>query len=72
MGIENLHVVPVNSGVAIYAAIIWDKYNGKDGREFSYGDAIHLATAVLTGCEVLYSGDQDFGGIDELDTVIIG
>ena len=70
--LENLHIVPVSSEVAIYAADLRDKYNRKGGRHFSYGDAIHLATAVLTGCGVLYSGDPDFQGIEELDTEIIG
>jgi predicted nucleic acid-binding protein len=68
---ENLHIIPLNFDVAVYAANIRDKYNGRDGRHFSYGDAIHLATAVLTGCEKLYSGDPDFRGIGELETIII-
>ena len=70
-GFDNLDVVPLNSEVAVCAADIRDKYNGRDGRRFSYGDAIHLATALLTGCEKLYSGDPDFNGIDEINTVVI-
>jgi predicted nucleic acid-binding protein len=68
---DNLHIVPVSSEVAVYAANIRDKYNRK-GRKFSYRDAIHLATAVLTGCETLCSGDPDFLVIDELEIAIIG
>ena len=67
---ENLEIVPVTSGVAKYAADLRDKYYQKGEKELSYGDAICLATAILTGCKKLYSGDPDFGNIDEIDTEI--
>ena len=66
-----LEIVPVTSGVAKYAADLRDKYYVKGKRELSYGDAIHLATAILTGCETLYSGDSDFENIQEINTEII-
>ncbi len=68
---ENLGIVPATSGVAKYAADLRDKYYQKGEKELSYGDAIHLATAILTGCEKLYSGDPDFENIDEMNTEII-
>jgi len=68
---ENLHIMPLTIDVAHLAADIRDKYHGKDGRTFSFADAIHLATAVLAGCERLYSGDPDLKGVDELGVVII-
>jgi predicted nucleic acid-binding protein len=68
---EEMHILPVSNEVAVYAASLRDKYN-RDGRQFSYGDAIHLATAVLTGCETLYSGDPDFLEVTELEIAIIG
>ena len=37
----------------------------------SYADTIHLATATLTNCTTLYSGDPDFAGIEEIHTMII-
>jgi predicted nucleic acid-binding protein len=67
----NLEITPVTSGVAKYAADLRDKYYQKGKRELSYGDAINLATAILTGCETLYSGDVDFKNIQELTTEII-
>ncbi len=68
---ENLEIVPVTSGVAKYAADLRDKYYQKGEKELSYGDAIHLATAILTGCKRLYSGDPDFENISEMNTEII-
>jgi predicted nucleic acid-binding protein len=68
---ERLDVIPLASEVASFAADLRDKYHGKNGRQFSFGDAIHLATAVMTGCEKLYSGDSDFAKVDEIETVII-
>lgn len=68
---ENLEIVPVTSGVAKYAADLRDKYYQKGETELSYGDAIHLATAILTGCKRLYSGDPDFENISEMNTEII-
>ena len=68
---KNLEIFPVTSGVAKYAADLRDTYYQKGERELSYGDAIHLATAILVGCERLYSGDPDFENIREIHTEII-
>jgi len=68
---DYLTILPVNSKVAKYAADLRDKYYKRGKRELSYADAIHLATAVLTDCETLYSGDPDFEDIDEVNTEIL-
>ncbi len=68
---DNLNTLPVTSEVAKYAADLRDKYYERKKKELSYADAIHLATAVLADCEILYSGDRDFEDIKEIKTVII-
>ena len=68
---SNLEIIPVTGGVAKYAADLRDRYYQKGERELSYGDAVHLATAILTGCEKLYSGDPDFENIQGINTEII-
>lgn len=67
----DLEVLPVTTEVALNAAKLREKHYQRGERELSYADAIHLATALMTGCEVLYSGDSDFEGIGELATEII-
>lgn len=68
---DNLNILPVTSEVAKYAADLRDKYYKRKEKELSYADTIHLATAVLTDCEVLYSGDPDLEDIDEIETEIV-
>ncbi len=68
---DNLTILPVNAKVAKYAADLRDKYYERNTRELSYADAIHIAMAVLTDCEILYSGDPDFEDIDEVNTEIL-
>jgi len=68
---DNLTILPVNSKVAKYAAELRDKYYKRNTRELSYADAIHIATAIMSDCEVLYSGDPDFEDIDEVNTEVL-
>ncbi len=70
-GFEEIDVVPVTAEVALYAADLREKYYQRGERELSYADAIHLAIAVMTDCEALYSGDDDFEGLEEIETVIL-
>ncbi|MBI4980433.1 PIN domain-containing protein [Candidatus Woesearchaeota archaeon] len=56
---ENIKIIPITTEIARAAADLRYKYHTKN-REVSYGDMINLATALVTGCEVLYSGDDDF------------
>ena len=67
----NLKIMPVTAEVAKLAADLRVKYYKKPDKTVSYADMINLATALLTGCDVLYSGDPDFEGIEEIETVII-
>lgn len=68
---EGLEVVPVTADAALTAARLREKYYERGERELSYADAIHLAIAVMTGCDVLCSGDPDFSELDEIDTEIV-
>lgn len=69
---EYIESIPLVDEIAEYAAELRFKYYEPGDRELSYADAIHLATAVVhDDCDVLYSGDPDFGGIDEIETVIL-
>ncbi|PSQ21275.1 VapC toxin family PIN domain ribonuclease [Halobacteriales archaeon QS_8_65_32] len=68
---ESLTIEPVTTAIALDAIEIRDKYYERRELEVSYADAVHVATAVATGCDRLYSGDPDFEDIDELDTVIV-
>ncbi len=68
---DELDIVPVTTEVALNAAKLREKYYQRGERELSYADAIHLAVAVMTGCETLYSGDSDFEGLEEIETEIV-
>lgn len=69
---EYVESVPLIDQVAEYAAELRFKYYERGERELSYADAIHLATATLhDDCHVLYSGDPDFEGVDEIETVVL-
>ncbi|EMA35791.1 type II toxin-antitoxin system VapC family toxin [Halococcus hamelinensis] len=68
---EELEVVPITADAALTAARLREKYYQRGERELSYADAIHLALAMMTGCETLFSGDPDFEGLDEIETEVI-
>jgi len=69
---EHIDSVPLIDEVAEYAAALRYKYYDPGERELSYADAIHLATAIqYDECDALYSGDPDFDGIDEMETVVL-
>jgi predicted nucleic acid-binding protein len=67
----NLKIMPVTTDVAKLAADLRVKYYKKPDKMVSYADMINLATALLAKCDVLYSGDPDFKGIDEIKIGII-
>jgi predicted nucleic acid-binding protein len=69
--LDGLEVLPVTAEVAITAADLRDKYYQRRDRELSYADAIHLATAVLTDCDTLYTGDSDFRDLEEIDIELV-
>lgn len=63
-------LIDVDRNVAEKAAELRLKYY-KKGRELSYSDCIHLATAMLSKCRKFYSGDPDFKGVEEIPIGII-
>lgn len=67
---KSLRILPVTKEVAEYAADLRLKYYSKS-RQMSFVDCINLATAILSGCDKLYTGDIDFDGIEEIKTEII-
>ena len=69
--IEHLLIEPLTADVALHAADIRDDYYQRRSLELSYADAIHIATAVATECDRLYSGDPDFKNVSEVQTVVI-
>lgn len=69
--IEHLSVEPVTTDIALHAAELRDNYYQRRSLELSYADAIHIATAVATECDRLYSGDPDFASVNEVQTVVI-
>lgn len=65
----DLVIVPVTEEIAEAAAELKNKY--AKGSRFSYGDAVMLATAKLTGCTRLYTGDADFVQVGEIDVTVV-
>lgn len=68
---DQLSVEPVTTAIALNAIEIRDTYYQRRSLELSYADAIHIATAVATGCDRLYSGDPDFKPVNEVQTVVV-
>ena len=69
---DGLVALPLVTSVAEYAADLRNKYYERGTRGFSYADAIHLAMATVHhDCHTLYSGDPDFAGIEEIETVVL-
>ena len=70
--LDAVECLPLVANVAAFAADLRYKYYERGSREFSFADAIHLATAtVYDECTVLYTGDPDFEGVDEIETVVL-
>ena len=69
---DHIESIPLIDEIAEFAAELRFKYYDRGDRALSYADVIHLATAtVYDECDVLYSGDPDFEGIDEIETVVL-
>lgn len=68
---DDLEVLPITTEVALNAAKLREKHYQRGERELSYADAIHLAAALMTGCDLLCSGDSDFEGLEDVGTVIV-
>lgn len=64
--------LPVVAEVGEYAAELRAKYYENGTGELSYVDAIHLATATVHDeCDALYTGNDDFAGVEEVETVVL-
>ena len=69
---EYIEILPITDEIAEYAAALREEYYQRGDRELSYADAIHLAMATaIPECDSLYSGDPDFKGVDEIETIIL-
>ena len=68
---ENLDIMPVTEEVAVYAADLRHKYYQRKNNQISYADTIHIATAAMTHCNKIYTGDPDFKEIKEIETEIV-
>lgn len=68
---DGIDSVPVTDEVALRGAELRSKYYERGNCEMSYADAIHLAVASITDCDALYTGDSDFRGVEEVDTVVL-
>ncbi len=66
----SVKIFNVDTKIAEKAADLRLKYY-KKGRELSYSDCIHLATAIISKCNTFYSGDPDFKDMEEIKTVVI-
>ena len=67
---NSIRVVPVSSEIAYQGATLRSKYYDRRERELSYADAIQIATAIHTDCDVIHTGDSDFADLDEIETVL--
>ena len=68
---ENIEIIPVTKEIAKLAADLRLKYYKRSDKDLSYADVINLATAILSNCKALYSGDSDFKDVEEIKTVIV-
>jgi len=63
--LPNIRILPVTKEIAEFAAELRLKYYSRD-RQISYIDTLNLATAIAVECSMLYTGDPDFNGINEI------
>ena len=68
---EGLEIAPVTTEAVLTAVRLREKYYQCGERELLYADAIYLAIAVMTDCDVLYSGEDDFAKLDELEMEVL-
>ncbi len=68
---RNLLILPVNEECAVLGADLRRKYYDRIKNTMSYADAVHLATAILSGCREFYSGDPDFAAVDGIEVRLI-
>ena len=64
--ILNLEVISVDNSVSTQAARIRAKYRGIKGM-----DSIHLATAIIQGCDVFLTNDKQLKQIEEIKVLLV-
>ncbi len=62
---ENVLLVKPNMGIWILASEIKAKYS------FKLPDAIHIATAIQSGCSSIVTNDRQFKSIEEIDVLYL-
>ena len=68
--VEKSRIVSVDKEIALLAAKLRKKYYRKGKCELSYLDCIHAATAIVSKCEKLVTGDKDFASIKEIEVEV--
>ena len=61
-----MKVVDVNREISIKAAELRASYYKKNKCELSFLDCIHIASAILTKCSKIVTGDKEFLRIKEI------
>ena len=64
--ILNLAVIAVDNSVSTQAARIRAKHKGIKGM-----DSIHLATAIINGCDVFLTNDKQLKQVDEINVLLV-
>ena len=67
----NLKVVPLTNSVYRRAANIRSGFRYAAGKRYSLPDAIHLAVAVESGCEMFLTNDNKLDGFSDLTVEIL-
>ncbi len=63
-----IEIVPVSEEIALLAGKLRAKHYRT--KRFTYHDCIHIATAMLTKCDIFVTGDSKFEGVSEIKTEI--
>lgn len=64
--VPNLSIIPVDNKISKEAGFLRARYLRKIQKKLTYFDSIHLATAILEGCEIFVTGDKGFREIRDI------
>ncbi len=67
---DSIEIIQITKDIAYLAADLRLKYYTNE-KQISFIDTINLATAIISGCKIFYTGDKDFLGIKEIEVKII-
>ncbi len=62
----NLGIIIVDNSISTLAAQLRAKYKGRKGM-----DSIHLATAIIHGCDVFLTNDKQLRQIEEIKILLV-